>query len=662
MAAEVEADDVGSGLGSATGVAESLAAAIAGEAAKSDPAMAIRAALVLDEQAEVLRLQKERLRKEDKTLAEEQRLRLSHLRHRRFGDYAKAMMEVAIALLIVALLTGFGILVWRASEAHGLVVEPLRTPSDFAARGLDGTMLAQRLLDKLNADVAEAEVGSIPPQTSVSGSWGSDSKVMIPSTGISLDDLERALRRWLGHETHMSGEIWRTPAGIALSMRVEGGAGVTFTGSENDLDKLLDSAALQMLAQTQPITWGDLVSIRRGPDAAVHLFKKLAATSPSLVERAWAFANLGGSGAYYGKHAEAAEFANKAAALDPANITAIGELAPIDAMLEHAEPSLIACNRFFGMVNGGAKGDLSPLSFAGFFAAMKSGCAQLHGAYGEAASAGQELQEYHFFLADLTAPMRVAAMFALDHDGKSARAALVTRPQYSDRSLFYIPVPYSLPNFELLKEARNWPAAAADLGAVDAAALRNGRFTAERHRLIWPWLAYSWARRGNLKGANELVALTPLDCSLCLRMRGTVRDLSGDPVGASRWFARAVNDAPSSPFPYFDWGTMLLHRGDYDGAIAKFELAHEKGPHFADPLEMWGEALIAENRSDLALEKFADANSYAPNWGRLHLKWGEALLWLGRKDEARNQFDVAAGLDLATPDRAQLEVVRRRLQ
>ena len=45
---------------------------------------------------------------------------------------------------------GFGTLVWQAREATGLVAEPFQTPPDFVAKGLDGSVLSQRLLDRLN--------------------------------------------------------------------------------------------------------------------------------------------------------------------------------------------------------------------------------------------------------------------------------------------------------------------------------------------------------------------------------------------------------------------------------------------------------------------------------------------------------------------------------
>ncbi len=177
-------------------------------------------------------------------------------------------------------------------------------------------------------------------------------------------------------------------------------------------------------------------------------------------------------------------------------------------------------------------------------------------------------------------------------------------------------------------------------------------------RDIWPYAAEALAHTGDVKGAEALIAKTPMDCLICIRVRGELATIRRDWAGAARWYAMASAQAPSIPFPDNDWARMLMAKGDLDGAIAKFESASRKGPHFADPLEMRGEALIARNRSDLALAKFEEAAKYAPNWGRLHLKWGEALLYTGRGGEAEKQFATASRLDLSASDRAALARVR----
>jgi tetratricopeptide (TPR) repeat protein len=173
-------------------------------------------------------------------------------------------------------------------------------------------------------------------------------------------------------------------------------------------------------------------------------------------------------------------------------------------------------------------------------------------------------------------------------------------------------------------------------------------------RQLRPFLALAKAKMDDAAGAQALIEKSPLDCNLCLRIRAQVADTAGKPVEADAWFARAVQDAPSVPFAYTDWGQSLLVRGKADAAAEQFKLANQVGPHFADALEGWGEALMAKNQSHLAVTKFAEADKYAPNWGRLHMKWGEALGYVGRKDEARAQFQTASTLDLTAADKAEL--------
>ena len=199
------------------------------------------------------------------------------------------------------------------------------------------------------------------------------------------------------------------------------------------------------------------------------------------------------------------------------------------------------------------------------------------------------------------------------------------------------------PEFERYVALGDWQNAARDMRAI--AQFKRTIFQTQVVTQVRPWLALSEAQTGDFPRAWADIARTPLDCHLCLRVRGRIDAAQKNWNGAVYWFARAADAAPSLPAAETEWGAMLMAKGDPGGAIAKFERAHAKGPRFADPLEMWGEALIAKNRSDLALAKFEEAAKYAPNWGRLHLKWGEALMWSGHKNEAKKQFEIAAGLE-----------------
>ena len=167
-----------------------------------------------------------------------------------------------------------------------------------------------------------------------------------------------------------------------------------------------------------------------------------------------------------------------------------------------------------------------------------------------------------------------------------------------------------------------------------------------------PAWAYAKAMSGDLAGAQALIAASPPDCDSCVRARARIAALNGDwarPPTGSGW-CQPARPIFHLPIPI---GARRCSRGRLDGAIAKFQPANAKGPHFADPLEMWGEALMARSRSDLALAKFAEAAKDAPNWGRLHLKWGEAL-FAGKREDAKEQFAIAAALDLTADEKSEL--------
>jgi hypothetical protein len=173
-----------------------------------------------------------------------------------------------------------------------------------------------------------------------------------------------------------------------------------------------------------------------------------------------------------------------------------------------------------------------------------------------------------------------------------------------------------------------------------------------------PWLAYALAMNGRAAEARALIAGAPLDCYLCVRVRGLVAAAAGDAAGADRWFAEAIRQGPSLPRAHLEWGRVRLARGDTAGAAAEFQQAQSLGPNFADPLEAFGEALAAREDLAGAVAKYALAARIAPRWGRLHLKWAESLARQGKTDEARRHLGLARSLYLSAPDRAELTAQR----
>src|SRR5471032_1692835 len=117
----------------AGGGAEALGIALTG-------ASRARADAFLDKQSRVVDLQIEHLRNDH--LREEQRLNLSHLRLRRFGDYAKMALEIGVGLVVLVFAGWLAAMIWNATQDRDLVIEAFSVPPDLAARGLTGAVVA----------------------------------------------------------------------------------------------------------------------------------------------------------------------------------------------------------------------------------------------------------------------------------------------------------------------------------------------------------------------------------------------------------------------------------------------------------------------------------------------------------------------------------------
>ena len=612
----------------------------------------------LDEQTALAKLQADELK--DELLWRHWSLRVRHA-----SDLLKLAFELSLALIFTAIVVAIGVTVWSAAHDDGLVIEAFGVPPDLAQRGLTGQIVAGQLQDEL-ARMSAAP--TVRPTDTYRNNWADDIKVEIPDTGVSIGEFNRYLRAWLGHETRISGAIYRTPDGVAVTVRAGDTLGETYMGAEKDLPALMQRAAESVFAATQPYRYCDYLETQKRYKEEYPILHRLVADGPP-VERPWAVAKLGYLAMYIGGDlASARKYLVDSLALDPNLATALGNLESAEVYAGHDQEALAVYQRQLNSIGHGQVRGLSEAAARMWTVVTPTSIAELKGDYRSAIVGWHETAgQSDLYGSKLSAVAAEAADNASNHDNAAARRALSQAEPNDDGALLVSLLDfgmYELPNYAMDAERQDWRAALADAEAADRSlthpddsVLHVARFG--QKTWVWPWLAFAKAKLGDLAGAHALIDRTPGDCYLCVRTRGKIDAVQKNWGGAAYWYADAVKQAPSIPFAYSEWGEVLRARGDLDGAIAKFAVAHEKGPHFADPLELWGEALIAKNRSDLALAKFAEADKYAPNWGRLHLKWGEALLWSGNKDGARAQFAAAARLDLSAAERA---IVKRWLK
>jgi tetratricopeptide (TPR) repeat protein len=568
------------------------------------------------------------------------------------------LLRIAAGFVGVAVAAVFVFMTWDASQSSGLLIEPFSVPPDLAQRGMTGEVVAARLLDNLSQ--IQAQAASLRPIRSfVNDNGQSGFKLEIPETGVSLTELDDFLREKLGHDTHITGEIVRTASGLSLTARAGGDAAQSVSGSDADLDRLVQQLSENVYRLTEPFRYGLYVAEHDRLPETISIMKDLAQSSSTPPDRAYGFAIWGAFSAEEGGVDTALRILQQAMDVEPKNSLALLWLAwfePYKGLHEQAvrdgqkAETLLASDRL-----GLYPANTRPILRQAFQGVFDSELGNFHDAVPELALSARS----GFTNSVLSSAIQALAE-ADEHDLVAARRTLFDTANFQVDPFAGLTAHKSLQaKMQIDSEAEDWANVLSDADAITSIVQKYPGVRSFLPETTTPLLAYAEAKLGKIADAEAHIAAAPADCYDCLITRARTAELEGQHTLADQWFARAIDGQKSIPFAYAYWGQALLERGDLDGAIAKFTLANQKGPKFADPLEMWGEALIKKNRSDLALGKFAEAEKYAPNWGRLHLKWGEALSYAGKKDEAQKQFAQAAGLDISAADKQELARVIR---
>jgi len=563
-----------------------------------------------------------------------------------FEKWLGVALRLATLCVGIAAACFLGAAVWSAAHDDGLVIEAFSVPPDLVARGLTGQVVASELLGNLSN--FQAKSPSTRAASSYVNNWGDDIKVEIPETGISVGEFDRFLHAWLGHQTHITGAVYRTANGVVVTARVGSDPVPPVTGGDADLGPLLQKTAEAIYHATQPYRFAQYLWSAGRVKEALAAQQTLVANGSSQ-DRFWAYNGLVTMYAALQQPEKATKAGRDAIAMRPDSVMPYYNLARAERIAQHDEAALTNSEVALRLKSDP---DVSGQTWADTRPWVACLAASLHGDYRSADEQCRQAEQLPD-IANARIQARLLRMSVLAglHDAAGLVKAFDDLPPTGDAVALAKRAGYQALNELTLG---HWSALADNRAVLDSEKMVLPYSFFFNPRSTQPVVAYATAITGDMGRAHALIDRTPVDCNLCLRMRGRIDALEKHWGGADYWFARAARDAPSTPFPFTDWGRMLLDKGDIDGAIAKFTIANKKGPHFADPLEGWGEALMAKNQSHLAVAKFAETNKYAPNWGRLHLKWGEALVYAGKPAEAKAQFARAAQLDLTPSEKAEL--------
>ncbi|MGH2928473.1 MAG: hypothetical protein ACRDL8_09740, partial [Solirubrobacteraceae bacterium] len=455
----------------------------------------------------------------------------------------------------------------------------------------------------------------------------------------------RYLRQWLGHETRVSGEVVRTPAGLSVTARSGAQPGKSFSGSEADLDALIGQSALAVYASTQPYRYAVYLASHGQQAEGLAAMQGLARHGPAE-DQPWAYAGWSAALLQRGDFEGAAKVVREGQArgLKLYDSGALNYLSIADNVLDRIG-ALAASRNVLEEIDSTGRG-FSGLSRE---AALRNIQGVIDGQLGDYRSAIALLTQH----SDLEIEGRqsayqvrslLATTYIEDHD-VSAGLRLSSPSSVGVLTGGGLGVIVDADVMRGEWTMHDWPGVVTVGKQIVPGLAADPRTRQLAFREAASALAVGYAHLGQLGDARALLGRTALDCRACLVARGWLAQMAGDTATADRWFAELERAEPDLPMADAEWGAALLARGEPDRAIAKLQAAHRKGSNFADPLETWGEALMAKRDYAPAVARFAESDMHAPRWGRNHMMWGEALMLSGRYAEAREQYKAANGLD-----------------
>ncbi len=614
--------------------AEAFAAAIAAIASRQDPGVARKTEAFLGEQTRLLETQRRHLEDEHASRLTQLRLTVAAAKRKRYADYMRNALYTCIALLVVGVLLAAVRMTAEAMSDHGLVVEDFTVPADLATRGVTSQALAEDLASRVAAIRAFTNSHSLTYSSDVRADQAGTLKVQIPETGISVDELERFLHRWLGHETVVDGELREDAGGqVSVVLHIAGADPIVVSGSSTDLDRLMQAAAEKAFAVFDPIN--DIIYLvytagfPEAYDAAVHYVN---GARPALSPRDWANGYT------------------LVAGTDPDVRRGLSEaMIPI-----HTDPSLLVAWMTAEQGSAGFGHDEAAVQFARkWIATRRQDQPQSEQeAYPRLIAQGhividRAMGDFAALRRDYQAIDRRTDQFAQRYADGAEVAALLHDEAVAQQDLALAlaagPADSAVlqARWEVSSSTGDWAqaldAANALIAAEEAqksAALKSNpqrpEFTARYDLTVAtqyrPLIAYAEAMTGDTASATALISQAPTDCYLCVRTRAKIAATAGDAATTDHWFAEAVREAPDLPMAYYEWGEALLARGDLAGAIAKLQAANQRGPHWADPLKAWGDVLAKQGHWKEALAKYDEALKYAPNWAALMQARGTAVV------------------------------------
>ncbi len=599
-----QADDV---AGSPMESIEQAALPGLGMEGTADSGRSAQPASQAEDQDSLQALQKRQLR-------DEHPLRIAYLKGQaditqlqRISQRLRIASQAFVALLACLLGISVLVLLIEAIRSRAIVIREFSTPPQLSGRGLSGRVVAGILLDELT--LLQSSTRTRLEKRKVADAWSNQIELELPSTGISIHQIETLLRQRLGHDLTVSGDLVQSPAGeLMLTVRGETIPARSFNGGNNSIKELARKAAVHIFEHTQPSLYvASLIAKGRSEEAVAFSERVFPTTSeadrPYLLNQ-WANAlqNTGGPA----KAKQSLFLYRKALALRK-DFTNVHSNIMLTTIVMGREQEAWEYGRNHLRRKGGRP---SPKKELGF---------------GQWNQLTWNLQAWRAVLADDARQYRgIGSGNQLRHP---VIALIDTRLHDLESARFHLSLGSGASNDSTIKARTHFVRGRlAALEGNKSVALRemesfkseyaNNKTVAANMPGYLCWVALAQEEATLRKEADQTLRQAGRYVN-CLRFRGDILDRRGDWKNAQLAYADAVRLAPDLPAGYYSWGAALARHRDCKAAMEKLAAAAKRGPGWADPLKAWGDCLAFQGQWKEALKKYQEASRLAPEWDAL---------------------------------------------
>ncbi|KAF0654996.1 Tetratricopeptide repeat family protein [Cyanobium sp. Copco_Reservoir_LC18] len=558
-----------------------------------------------DDQDSLQALQKRQLR-------DEHPLRVAYLKAQaditqlqRISQRLRIVSQACIAVLACLLGISVLVLVVEAMRSRAIVIREFSTPPRLADRGLSGRVVASSLLDELT--LLQSSTRSRLEKRKVSDAWTNQIELELPSTGISIQDLENLLRQRLGHDLTVSGDLVQSSNGkLILTVRGEMIPARSFNDDNNDIKELTRDAAEYIFEHTQPSLYVSSL-IAKGESEAAVAFSKRAFPSTSEADRPYLLN----------------QWANALQNIrQPAK----------DSLFLYGKA--LALKKDFGNVHNNIM--LTTVVMGKEQEAWEYGKKHLQ-RQGGRATTRKELGsgQWNQLTWNLQAWRAVLADDALQYQGIGSGnqlrhpviALIDTRLHDLDGARFHLSLGSGTSSDSTIKARShfvrgriaaltgNTTVALREMESFKSEYERKGTVSANMPGYLC-WVALAQEEAGRPQEADQTLREAGRYVN-CLRFKGDILDRRGDWENAQLAYAESVRMAPDLPAGYYSWGVALARHGQTKAAMEKLAAAAKRGPGWADPLKAWGDCLASHGQWNAALKKYQAASRLAPEWAGL---------------------------------------------